>query len=479
MITPTWDSEYTDITDSGWQDPNAVVDDASIGTVAWSNPTNAKTSNDAYATAVLGSFAISHYLKATDFHWTPLAPNQVVLGIEIRIERKSVLAGAADYEVRLVKSDGSLCSTNLKLSPGYTNTDTYVTYGGSTNLCGYTDIAYTDVNDSDFGVVLSCQADPFGQTVYVDHIQVKIHYGTLGTGPSCKQYHGGGAPLYELGDPPGITVIGNIDLNNRVILAPDTPSSTIILTWLDGWGDLYVILSTVWLVDGVATVLSVEDATTKFEVDGLHLGAFLYQIDAIAYAAVLQADQLTRYQAYPVVCLHGHPTTYNYRVQYPYRSFDVTSTTTGDWASSFYTDHNGDTQYIELQLRDAGMVYTWDAGFLVSFNDDPHGDSLYPGPSMPPSPGTGDYLYHMTGRSVYIQHLGITHSTGSARFFPFTPDPVTDAAPTPAHDQYPVLFMRDPGTGVLSATVPMWEWLNVGGVNQWVNTGNATVSHAP
>lgn len=46
--------------------PGTLADDAAVGTVAWSNPSNAASSNDSYATAS-GAGGTTHYLKATNF----------------------------------------------------------------------------------------------------------------------------------------------------------------------------------------------------------------------------------------------------------------------------------------------------------------------------------------------------------------------------------------------------------------------------
>jgi len=53
--------------DEGANSPGTMADDATVGTVAWSNPDRAKSLADGNATAVLSSLGVSHYLKATNF----------------------------------------------------------------------------------------------------------------------------------------------------------------------------------------------------------------------------------------------------------------------------------------------------------------------------------------------------------------------------------------------------------------------------
>jgi hypothetical protein len=162
--------------DTGWKSPGTVVSDNSVGTVGWSNPSNAKASDNNYA---------------EDWGDGADSPSQ--------------------YLVKIVKSDGSIGSTN-KVTSGYIpSSDTYVSYGGSSDLWSET-WSVSDINDADFGVAISykCQlydgpeytyylkatnfnfSIPSGSTingievrvehkqlynlVEVDHIQIKVYY---------------------------------------------------------------------------------------------------------------------------------------------------------------------------------------------------------------------------------------------------------------------------------------------------------------
>ncbi len=185
--------------------PGAAVDDDSVGTKAWTvgDPDNAKVSDDVYAKAV----AIERFVSA------------------------------ADAEVKLVKSDGSIGIENKAKTGVWPSSDEYFSYGASDDLWSETWSA-SDINDSDFGVVLSVwedgnaytkthylkvtnfgfdipsnatvtgiaveiekhQESPLGWTTpYVDHIQVIVYYdfyhsekgpGSVGTEEMVSPYFG-------------------------------------------------------------------------------------------------------------------------------------------------------------------------------------------------------------------------------------------------------------------------------------------------
>ena len=66
--------------------PGTVVDSDATGTVAWTNPMNATTSDNVYATISCPT-GISHYLKATNFGFS-IPTGATINGIVVEIERK-------------------------------------------------------------------------------------------------------------------------------------------------------------------------------------------------------------------------------------------------------------------------------------------------------------------------------------------------------------------------------------------------------
>jgi len=101
--------------------PGTMADDATVGNVAWSNPDNAKIED--------GTFTVSANYLSTG-------------GSEIN-----------DYAVRIVK-DGSIGSTDKSISGNWSTTNSYASYGSSSDLWGET-WSPADINGSTFGFVIS------------------------------------------------------------------------------------------------------------------------------------------------------------------------------------------------------------------------------------------------------------------------------------------------------------------------------------
>jgi len=94
-----------------------------VGNVAWTNPDNAKSSDDSYATIYAGD------------------DNETIV----------------DVNVKIVKSDGSIGSENkADVSTVWSESDEYVSYGSSTDLWSET-WTPSDINDSDFGIAFSSE----------------------------------------------------------------------------------------------------------------------------------------------------------------------------------------------------------------------------------------------------------------------------------------------------------------------------------
>jgi hypothetical protein len=169
------------MSDTGWKSPGTVVSDDSVGTTAWSNPSNATASDDNYAVTshmFFNEIYYTEYLKATNFGFG-IPSGSTIDGIEVGIE----MLGSYDMgdspeesEIKIVKSDGTVGATN-KSTGASIEGEAVFSYGGSSDKWGETWSA-SDINDTDFGVVFSglTNPDPTGQGIYVDHIQIKVYY---------------------------------------------------------------------------------------------------------------------------------------------------------------------------------------------------------------------------------------------------------------------------------------------------------------
>uniref|UniRef100_A0A6M3KZZ9 Uncharacterized protein n=1 Tax=viral metagenome TaxID=1070528 RepID=A0A6M3KZZ9_9ZZZZ len=167
---------------AGPNSPSTLVSDSTIGTEVWANPTNASASDNSYATASLAINEISEYLMVTGFGFS-LPSDASVTGIYAEVERKA-FAGAyqpfvKDYSVRLVKGGTIQGSDYADTGIYWPASDIYKGYGGSSNLWNLT-WEYTDINASDFGIVVSCkEMNVRVTTAYIDHIRITVDFSSL------------------------------------------------------------------------------------------------------------------------------------------------------------------------------------------------------------------------------------------------------------------------------------------------------------
>ena len=82
---------------------------------------------------------------------------------------------AKDNLVNIVKMNGSIGATNKALAPTWSLSNTYSSYGNSSDLWGET-WAATDINDTNFGVVISAVADGISPTASIDYIRITVSY---------------------------------------------------------------------------------------------------------------------------------------------------------------------------------------------------------------------------------------------------------------------------------------------------------------
>jgi hypothetical protein len=164
---------------AGPNSPTAAgSDNSNAGGYAWVNPGNAFSSNDVRAGASVPGTdtgaALSHYLKLTKFGFS-IPSDATIRGVVVEVEKFSNLV-VTDNEVKLVKN--SVVSGNNKASgSNWPSVDTYVSYGGSSDLWGVT-LTPTDVNSDNFGVVCSANlpAGSGSRSAAIDHVRMTVYY---------------------------------------------------------------------------------------------------------------------------------------------------------------------------------------------------------------------------------------------------------------------------------------------------------------
>lgn len=145
----------------------------------WANPSNAQSSNDAYATALLTDVVTdSDRLACTELP-RKIPDGATIQGIAVRWERRQDSGGSIATALFLTK-DGAATVGTIKTEGGASvpTTDTYKIHGGATDLWG---AAWTaaEINAPTFGVLITgsdTAATSAGHTLYVDHVQIAVYY---------------------------------------------------------------------------------------------------------------------------------------------------------------------------------------------------------------------------------------------------------------------------------------------------------------
>ena len=169
--------------------PGTMADDATVGTVAWTNPNNAKVSDNIYSTiADQDGDVTTHYLKATNFGFA-IPTGATIDGIVVEIERKD--SGANDWRdsrISIVKANGTIGTTNKSTSAFWSTIEGYVSFGGATDKWGET-WTEADIEDIDFGVVFSAYQYSSGTSISVDHIRITIYYTEVAVAQPFRSYY--------------------------------------------------------------------------------------------------------------------------------------------------------------------------------------------------------------------------------------------------------------------------------------------------
>lgn len=147
----------------------------------WSNPNNAASSDNSYATASIDhSSSVTYYLKATGFGFS-IPAGSTINGIQVMVEKQescnsySCSSHVYDNQVHIVKNN-TVGSTDRSSNSAWSDNDTTTTYGSPTDLWGQSWTA-SDINNSNFGFVISAKRTSGGdRTAKVDSIQVKVYY---------------------------------------------------------------------------------------------------------------------------------------------------------------------------------------------------------------------------------------------------------------------------------------------------------------
>jgi hypothetical protein len=147
----------------------------------WSSTSNAIGNNNQYASVTISdSDNVTAYITAKDFDFS-IPSGATINGIEVFVEKQRDCADSScssdvyDNRVRIIKNN-TVGSTDRSIASPWTDSDSTVTYGSSSDLWGTT-WAPSDINSTGFGFALSAKRSGGGdRTAKVDLIQIKVHY---------------------------------------------------------------------------------------------------------------------------------------------------------------------------------------------------------------------------------------------------------------------------------------------------------------
>lgn len=155
------------------------------GTVVWSSPSGAQTTNGSFASATLNNGQTTQYLKATGFSFS-IPAGATILGIKVDVQRKGSSSSVTvkDNQVHLIRSDGSLSNANrADTATNWPTATGLKSYGSASDLWGDTlptqpGWSPAMVSGSGFGVAISAAAGSGSgtRTASIDSILVTVTY---------------------------------------------------------------------------------------------------------------------------------------------------------------------------------------------------------------------------------------------------------------------------------------------------------------
>ncbi len=187
ILVPFYKDAQCQCIASGFANGSTFANDASTGSLAFSNPTFAQTNDGNYASATAVAFLLStantNYLKATNFGFN-LPATAVVCGIEISVIKNAsglnLLSSVTDNKVSLF-INGAISGNNYASSTSWGTSDATVVYGGTTDKWGISNslLTYTNINSANFGVAFSAKVvglAGLGTSANINQVQAKVYY---------------------------------------------------------------------------------------------------------------------------------------------------------------------------------------------------------------------------------------------------------------------------------------------------------------
>jgi hypothetical protein len=296
----------------GPNDAGTGEDVTGVGTIAWTNPGNITTAGTPYAYAFLNSGESTHYLRGTGYGFA-LPSGSTINGITVQINRASYIQTARDSIVRLVKA-GAVAGDNKALTGTDWPFNSFGTqaYGGASDLWGTTWTA-DDINNANFGVVLSATNPNTISLIAIDYLRITVDYTLPGTSTAVDC--GSGDPTVTYGD--SLTC----EVTVTASAGSNTPSGTV--SWATNGSGAFTTSPCTLSGSGGTATCSVS-YTPSAVGTGTHQITATYGGDANFTGSNGDQD-VTVNQATPTLSVTNSPVTYNGSPQ----AADVTGSVAG------------------------------------------------------------------------------------------------------------------------------------------------------
>ena len=249
--------------------PGTAIDNATSGTIAWSNPTDALIPNekptelDATATAIPATTGLTHFLAITN-HGFAIPSDATITGVRADWwDWASANPGVSVASVRLIKGGAlgtdqiGLILNNFDLIAGG---QLWNGAGGDGEMWGET-LTPADVNASNFGVGIQLKNTSAGAIdAFIDFVRLTVFY-QLALGSAEPDLLGRPRPAGAV-----VPSIGALERHDVAVLAASPADGSYKSYQIDGYGDFDLTIP----VDAAVTELSI-----KVQYDNLY-GGTLY-----------------------------------------------------------------------------------------------------------------------------------------------------------------------------------------------------------
>ncbi len=145
----------------------------------WTDITNVQLEDENYASfgdLTGGKGSHTDYLVVKDFGFL-IPAGTIIDGIKVEVECSDPNSRTSDFSVQIIKT-GRISGLEKAAGTPYPDVDTYISYGGSTDLWGET-WDYKFIDDNQFGVAIAAQRnnnDGVSTAGRVNNIRITVYY---------------------------------------------------------------------------------------------------------------------------------------------------------------------------------------------------------------------------------------------------------------------------------------------------------------